>query len=107
MSVGGKVIETIVVGDKIWINTFDKHSECAVYVKNNYQEKQISNGDYFWWQGRTCYWTPYVNEEAVEPIERPIQRISSSGVERPKDIACLTHMMLTKNKIKNKIKNQG
>jgi CxxC motif-containing protein (DUF1111 family) len=50
MSIGGKVIETIDTGDKVWVNTNDKHSECAVYVERNAKSRSISEGDMLWWQ---------------------------------------------------------
>jgi len=84
MSVGGRVIETIDTGDKVWVNTNDKHSECAVYVERSAESRSISEGDMLWWQAGVCYWTPYDGMgNAISPIERPLTKVGYSGVNRP------------------------
>jgi len=86
MSVGGKVIETIDAGDKVWVNTYDNHSECAVYVERTVESRSISEGDKLWWQAGTCYWTPYDSKgAAIAPFERELKKVGYSGVNRPSD----------------------
>jgi len=84
MSVGGRVTDTIDTGDKVWVNTYDQHSECAVYVERNPESRSISEGDMLWWQAGVCYWTPYdCRGNAISPIERPLKKVGNSGVNRP------------------------
>jgi len=82
MSVGGKVIEVIVleIQSKVWVNTIDRGpTECAIYVELNSDSWQIEKGDTVWWQGGSAYWTN-TNETIVE---HEIPRIGYSGVSRP------------------------
>lgn len=81
MSVGGNVIETIPVGDRVWINTRERQSghECAIFVEATNESRSVSPGDMLWWQGSVAYWTP-ANKAF---IERRLQRIGYSGVKRP------------------------
>jgi len=83
MSVGGKVTEVVFLEDKVWVNTFDGHEECAVYCEKNYNSNEITEGDRFWWQSGNCYWTKYDGEEYVGLEEVVIPKISASGVDKP------------------------
>ena len=84
MSVGGKVIEVIDCGDKIWINTRDKHSECAIYVERCLESQCIEKDDSVWWQSDKAYWTPRRRNMKPTFTDLPISRIGNSGVDRPK-----------------------
>lgn len=79
MSVGGKVIEVINIEPrKVWVNTFDKYSECAIYCDPSslpFGEK-IQPGDTLWWQGGFAYWTP--KERHI--VEFKIKKIGFSGI---------------------------
>ena len=77
MSVGGKVVETIVLDDRVWVDT----GECAIYVERSNEARAISDGDDVWWHGRTAFWTPRNRAFA----DYPLQRIGYSGVSRPTD----------------------
>ncbi len=79
MSVGGKVIETLVLADKVWVNTSDHGDECAIYVERTPESRTIGEGDSVWWQGERAFWTP--RNRAFR--DRPLQRIGCSGVSRP------------------------
>jgi len=82
MSVGGKVIEVIVLVEdsKVWVNTLDRGpTECAIYVQLNNDSRQIKNDDKLWWQGGVAYWTK--SDESI--VEKAIPRIGYSGVSRP------------------------
>lgn len=79
MSVGGKVIETIVLDDKVWVNTLDKRDECAIYVERTPEARTIGEGDSLWWQGDWAFWTP--TNRAFE--DHRIKRVGFSGVKRP------------------------
>lgn len=94
MSIGGTVTETIILPDKIWINTKEKEhyrSECAIYVEDSPAARCVSKGDTVWWQGNTAYWTP--KNKNGQPIERKdgkcsvsdikLKRQGFSGVKRP------------------------
>lgn len=80
--VGGKVIETIIVDDRVWVNVRDRtypKETCAIYVERNPVSEAISEGDSLWWQGRLAFWTPVgANFSDLE-----IPRRSYSGVARP------------------------
>jgi hypothetical protein len=82
--VGGKVIETILLPDKIWINARDNYprrrpDECAIYVERNADSEAIRVGDSIWWQGGYAMWTPASREFA----DHKIPRVGYSGVNRP------------------------
>lgn len=79
MSVGGKVVETIVLEDRVWINTSDDGDECAIYVERTPESRTISEGDSLWWQSGWAFWTP--RNRAFE--DRRLNRIGASGVSRP------------------------
>ena len=92
MSVGGRVIETLDTGDKVWVNTHDKHSECAVYVERTPEARSISEGDMLWWQAGICYWTPYDQRgQAIDPVERELRKVGYSGVNRPGSLSLTSH----------------
>jgi hypothetical protein len=47
--VGGEVVETIVLDDKVWINCIDdSNSTCAIYVENTAKARAVSIGDKVW-----------------------------------------------------------
>ena len=79
MSVGGEVVETIVLDDRVWVNTTDDGDECAIYVERNPESRTITEGDYMWWHGRWAFWTP--RNRAF--FDRALARIGYSGVGRP------------------------
>lgn len=90
--VGGIVVETIVLSDKVWVNCQrysekenKKYSEqCAIYVELTPQARCITEGDIVWWQGETAMWTPRNDRrETVGRADIPIKRIGFSGVKRP------------------------
>jgi hypothetical protein len=87
MSVGGTVIETIVTGDLVWINTKEKpeyRSECAIYVENTPEARSVSEGDIVWWQGQWAMWTPKDSTgRTIGPVEVKLKRRGFSGVARP------------------------
>ncbi len=84
MSVGGKVIETIDIGNRVWINTQENPSEsCAIFVERTSQSLCISEGDSVWWQGSYAYWTPKNRQgKRVGSVEVRLKRIGFSGVSR-------------------------
>ena len=83
MSVGGKAIEIIPVQGKIWVNTYDGHDECAIYVKPTAEARCVEVGDSFWWQGGFAYWTPKKHVNGPGACDIKIPRIGGSGVSRP------------------------
>ena len=83
MSVGGKVIEVIDCGSKLWVNTEDHGHECAVYVERNAASLNIQPRDSLWWQGRDAYWTPKHRAVKMPYFDHAIPRIGFSGVSRP------------------------
>lgn len=93
--VGGRVIETLVVKDRVWINVQDwdennqrpRNDTCAVYVVNNDEARSISNGDIVWWQGGNVYWTAKdKNGKTVGKADVAIKRLGFSGVRRPEGV---------------------
>lgn len=84
MSVGGKVLEAIVLPGKVWVNTWDGHDECAIYVERTDESRTISEGDGLWWQGGNAYWTPRdKNGNAYTFVDKILKRRGYSGVNRP------------------------
>jgi len=98
--VGGTVVETIILEDRVWVNTVDndetRNTQCAIYVQKNEKALRISPGDSVWWQGGSAMWTPYLNRGAVRKqrgetkeqrggidYDIRIPRIGFSGVSRP------------------------
>ena len=84
MSVGGKVIQVIELDDRIWVNTYDGHDECAVYVHKTAEARRVEPGDSFWWQGRYVYWTPKAHVHGSGAYDIRIPRRSASGVSKPR-----------------------
>lgn len=86
MSCGGTVIETIIIGERVWINTREKptyRDTTAIYVENTREARAVMIGDLLWWQGGVAYWTPKDGERHVGPIEVKLKRRGCSGVSRP------------------------
>lgn len=96
--IGGTVIETIVLPEKVWINTKEdtSTSTCAIYVENSAKSRSVSEGDSVWWQSDTAYWTPacmrtkqcdhdhHVScKKAGVDYDIKLRRIGFSGVSRP------------------------
>jgi hypothetical protein len=79
VSVGGKVVETIVLADKVWVNADDQGDKCAIYVERTPESRTISEGDSLWWHGHAAFWTP--SNHAFE--DRRLNRVGFSGVSRP------------------------
>lgn len=85
MSVGGRVVETIVLPDKVWVNTRDgsERRTCAIYVERTAESRTISEGDSVWWQGGTAFWTPRSLGDDPPFSDKKLRRIGFSGVPRP------------------------
>lgn len=88
MSVGGRVVETIVLPDRVWVNTDDSRDEhrpnlCAIYVERTPESRTIAPGDCVWWQGERAFWTPRSIGADVPFVDRKLKRIGFSGVNRP------------------------
>lgn len=90
--VGGKVIETIVLDDRVWVNcqeylkTQDRllRDTCAIYVEKTDKSRSISEGDIVWWQGDSAMWTPKNSSgETYGKTDIRLKRIGFSGVNRP------------------------
>ena len=83
MSVGGKVVETIDCGDKVWVSTSEPahpyDEPTAIYVERTAAARAISLGDSLWWQGQDAMWTPANRAFA----DKKLRRIGGSGVPRP------------------------
>lgn len=81
--VGGKVIETIDTGERVWINCrgsgSEHRNECAIYVERTAEARAVSVGDSIWWQGRSAFWTP----RGAPFADRQLHRLGGSGVRRP------------------------
>jgi len=96
--IGGTVIETIVLPDRVWINTQEppRARTCAIYVANTAKARCVSEGDQIWWQGQWALWTPACNRKpacghkhhyscsrAGVDYDIRLERIGYSGVSRP------------------------
>ena len=86
--IGGTVVETIELADRIWINCRERYSrECAIYVEKDSKSRCVSEGDTVWWQSGSAYWTPkfYVQKSGKEckHFDIKLKRIGFSGVKRP------------------------
>lgn len=79
--IGGLVIETVILPDKVWVNTAERQStsKCAIYVERSVFAEQIRIGDIIWWQGGFAMWTPV----SKKFVEKKLKRIGFSGVNRP------------------------
>lgn len=92
--IGGTVVETIVLPDKVWINCEenDSTSQCAIYVKRTDKARSISPGDSVWWQSGWAFWTPYFRCDRTggkvgKDYDIALERIGFSGVKRPEVVA--------------------
>jgi hypothetical protein len=88
--VGGKVIETILLDDRIWVNcrgTGSEHlDECAIYVERTPESESVSDGDSIWWQSQWAFWTP-IQRGDIRPFhDKKLRRIGFSGVRRPEPV---------------------
>jgi len=92
--VGGIVIETVTLKDRIWVNCVDeaenRNGKCAIYVKRNPESERIKPGDGVWWQGGSAMWNPYGRTKQSSAggksgidYDIRIPRIGFSGVFRP------------------------
>lgn len=89
--VGGKVIETIECGEKIWINCQEYlettnellNNTCGIYVENTSKSRSISEGDIVWWQGNRAMWTAKdKNGHTIGKSDTILKKIGFSGVNR-------------------------
>lgn len=89
--VGGIVIETIELEDRIWINCSDRRGQtCAIYVCKSAKSRCVSEGDSIWWHGPFALWTPAFNRgkpskeiRANRDYDIKLDRLGCSGVSRP------------------------
>lgn len=87
--IGGTVIETIILSDRVWINCNEKNSssECAIYIKHTAKSECVSEGDTVWWQSSVAYWTPSFYKQGTgkcgKDCDIQLDRIWFSGVGRP------------------------
>lgn len=79
--VGGTVIETIDMGNRVWINCKERNDVCAINVVRNVDALIVCPGDQIWWQGRNAFWTPQNAAKGIFDITIP--RIGYSGAVRP------------------------
>lgn len=58
--IGGRVKETLILSDRVWVNARDTTymDECAIYVERSAVSERIQPCDLIWWQGREAMWTP-------------------------------------------------
>ena len=57
--VGGRVIETIDTGERIWISCrSSERVERSIYVERTVEARSVSVGDTVVWSGRNAFWTP-------------------------------------------------
>jgi hypothetical protein len=96
--IGGTVVETIVLEDRVWVDCEEDNStsKCAIYVVRNKRSEAIKPSDSIWWQGSWAMWTPYKHRgndprkpgfvkgrKSGKDYDIRIQRIGSSGVAKP------------------------
>ena len=96
--VGGTVIETVELADRVWVNCQEDTSSsvCAIYVERTPKSRSISEGDSVWWQGQWALWTPSFNRTPTcdhthhysckrvgIDYDIRLKRIGFSGVKRP------------------------
>ncbi len=82
MSVGGKVIDHKIFDEKVYIDTDDNGSKCAIYVERDKHSESVRVGDIVWWQGVKAYWTTSDRKTQVETV---LHRRGYSGVPYPHD----------------------
>ena len=68
MSVGGKVIESKIFHDKVYINTKDGGAEYAIFVDRDENSENVEVDDIVWWQGEIAFWTTSDRETKVETV---------------------------------------
>ena len=98
--VGGTVIETIELYDRVWINVKDDRDlspNCAIYVEKDDKARCVSEGDAIWWQSGYAMWTPACNQQKKKSAHHhdnclarcgvdydiKLKRIGCSGAPRP------------------------
>jgi len=85
--IGGTVVETIIVDDKVWINCKEspkRSTTCAIYVDKTPEACSVSEYDMVWWQGGYAFWTPRDQEgNNIGEIEVKLSCRGCSGVSRP------------------------
>jgi hypothetical protein len=87
--IGGTVIETIVLPDKVWINCKENQSSstCAIYVASTAKARSVSEGDTIWWQSSLAYWTPKFHKSGSgkphKDYDIKLDRVGFSGAKRP------------------------
>lgn len=91
--IGGTVIETVIAGDKVWINCEEKQSTrtCAIYVRRTAKSEKVRPADTIWWQGSYAMWTPYENAKKHKSVPQrcgidydiKLERIGYSGASKP------------------------
>lgn len=97
--IGGTVIETIELEDRVWINCQDDNypsDRCAIYVEKDSKARCVSEGDSVWWQSDRAMWTPACNRGKTcdhrhhyscsrvgVDYDIRLKRIGFSGVSRP------------------------
>lgn len=89
--IGGVVIETVTLPEKVWINCEEEQStsKCAIYVENTPKARAIGVGDIVWWQGERAYWTAKDSKgKNIGKGDIVLKRIGFSGVKRP--CTCIT-----------------
>lgn len=86
MSVGGRVVETILMPGRVWVNTREPQSGdlCAIYVESTPAARCITEGDSVWWQGQRAFWTPRAGSfrDAAPFSDMSLRRIGCSGISR-------------------------
>jgi hypothetical protein len=81
--VGGKVIETIDCGDKVWINCRDQHkTERGIYVERTDAARSVSEKDDIWWLNNSAYWTP----EGKHFSDYKLIKLGMAGPKRPAEV---------------------
>jgi len=92
LMVGGTVIETISLPDRIWINCGDTtypSSTCAIEVVADARARSVSEGDIVWWQDKFAMWTPACLQGRADKgrsgvdFDIRLDKIGYSGVPRP------------------------
>lgn len=84
---GGKVIETIVLDNRVWLNCQEEHSEntCAVYVALTASARCVSERDSIRWDQTHCYWTARerIGGRVIGKADFPLRLIGGAGAARP------------------------
>lgn len=88
---GGKVVETIELEDKIWVNCEDETvpqwndknfapKQSAIYIEKTAAGRCVQDGDTIFWEGEYALWTP--RKKAFTDYK--LKRVGAVGVKRPK-----------------------